>query len=176
VEIKMKMPKYFILFIICALAFPLMTRAPMYAKQNERVLVLGFESKQLNDVQERLLRETLMRRFLAKGHRIVQVMEVESLFHDGRKRQIRKLKDDEVRALCNDLRAGLACTGSIVPEDGTEDNKIEAEMNYICTIRIYRKERDAFDEFVLKIAGEKDLYRFFNAMAEGIVSKIDSLP
>jgi hypothetical protein len=172
----MMIKKHCTIFLILALALPLLAGAPLSPKPRERVLVLGFESKQLNDVQERLLRETLMRRFLAGGYPIVQVMEIESLFHDGQKRQIRKVNEDEVRGLCKDLRAGLACSGSIVPEDGKGDGAIEAEKNYICTIRIYRKERDAFEEFALTIAGEKNLYRFFNNMAERIVSKIDSLP
>ena len=172
----MMFTRHISIFVITALALSLFARESMSAKPKERVLVLGVESKQLNDVQGRLLRETIMRQFLAKGYPIVQVMEIESLFHDGQKRQIRKLKEDEVRGLCNDLRAGFACIGSIAPEDGKGVNAIEAEKNYICTIRIYRKDRDAFEEFTLKIAGEKNLYRFFNTMAERIVSKIDSLP
>ena len=168
--------KHGAIFLILALALPLLAGAPLSPKPRERVLVLGFESKQLNDVQERLVRETLMRRLLAAGYPIVQVMEIESLFHDGQKRQIRNLKKDEVRGLCDDLRAGLAFSGLIVPEDGKGNSAIEAEKNYICTIRIYRKERDAFEEFALTIAGEKNLYQFFNLMAERIVLKIDSLP
>lgn len=172
----MKIKKQCYIVVMLALVFPLLARVSLSAKPKERALVLGFESRQLNDVQDRLLRETLMRQLLARGYPIVQVMEIESLFHDGQKLRIRNLKRDEVRGLCNDLRAGFACSGSIVPEDGKEDNAIEAEKNYICTIRMYRREKDSFEEFELKIAGEKNLYQFFNTVAERIVSKIDSLP
>ena len=168
--------KHFVVLMVCALFLPMFADGYLSAKPKERVLVLGFESKQLNDVQDRLLRETVMRQLLARDYQIVQVMELESMFHDGQKRQIRKLKEDEIRGLCNDLTAGLACTGSIKPEDGKEDSAIVAEKNYICAVRIYRKEKDAFEEFILKIAGEKNLYRFFNFVAEKIVSKIDSAP
>lgn len=164
------------MLVVVTLALSLLARAPLSAKPKERLLVLGFESRQLNDLQDRLLRETIMRQFLAKGYLIVQVMEIESLFHNGQKRQLRKLKPDEVRSLCNDLSAGFAFSGSISPEDGKTDNAIGAEKNYICTISMYRKDRDAFEEFVLKITGEKNLYRFFNLLAERIVSKIDPLP
>ena len=41
------------------------------SKQAGRVLVLGFESRQLNDVQDRLLRETVLYRLHAGGRAIV---------------------------------------------------------------------------------------------------------
>lgn len=139
------------------------------------MLVLGFDSRQLNDVQDRLLRETIMRRFLTKGYLIVQVMEIESLFHDSQKRQIRKLKPDDVRSLCDELQAGFACSGSISPEDGKLDDAIKADKNYICAIMLYRKDRDTFEELKLKIAGEKNLFQFYTVLANMIVAKIGAL-
>jgi hypothetical protein len=165
--------KYIIVVAVISLTLSLLAQATLFSKPKERVLVLGFDSRQLNDVQDRLLRETIMRRFLTRGYLIVQVMEIESLFHDTRKRQIRKLKPDDLRSLCDELKAGFVCSGSISPEDGKLDDAIKADKNYICTIMVYRKDRDAFEKLILKIAGEKNLYRFYDVLADMIVAKID---
>jgi hypothetical protein len=105
--------KYIIIVVVISLSLSLLAWTSLFSKPKERLLVLGFDSRQLNDVQDRLLRETIMRQFLAKGYLIVQVMEIESLFHDSQKRQIRKLKPDDLRSLCDELKAGFACSGSI---------------------------------------------------------------
>src|SRR4030042_217942 len=112
------MKKHMMAMAALSLSAALLAQPSIVSKPKERFLVLGFETRQLNDVQDRLLRETIMHRFHTNGFRIVPVMEIESLFHEGRKRQIRKLKRDEIRGLCDELRAGSASYGTIAPESG----------------------------------------------------------
>ena len=147
----------------------------IHAISKERILVLGFESKQLNDIQDRLLRETILREFYDRGYAIVPVMEIETLFYGSPLRQIRKLSRDAVRSLCDDLNAGYACYGSIAPEDGSRDIGIWPEKNYICTVTLYRKGEKRFQEFKLTLPGQDSLYRYFKSVAEAVVESIDKI-
>ena len=83
-------------FVIVSAACALFSDG-MFAKPRGRMLVLGFRSSQLNDVQDRLLRETVMRRLYTEGYQIVPVMEIESVFSEDRKGRIRKLSRDDVQ-------------------------------------------------------------------------------
>ncbi|MBN2159461.1 MAG: hypothetical protein JW807_08705 [Spirochaetes bacterium] len=159
-----------IVFFICV-----MVGGSADSKPKERVLVLGFNSVLLNDVQDRLLRETVLREFHTRGFRIVPVMEIESLLFEDQKRQIRRLGRDEIRNICDELRAGLACSGLIVPEDGRVDNEIREGKNYLCTCTWYRRSDNRFSEIKLRVAGGKGLFRFFSSLAKMIVDEAEKL-
>ncbi len=147
----------------------------LLSKPVEPVLVLGFDTRLLNDIQERLLRETVMREFHVSGYRIVPVMEIESIFHDGMERQIRKLKRDEIKSLCDEMRAGYACWGSLAPETVTVDERIRSGLSYTCTMTIFIKEKNRFEDVTLRVAGEDDLYRFYGTLSKKIVAEIGKL-
>ncbi len=141
--------------------------------QNDRVLVLGFQSRQLNDVQDRLLRETLLYRIHANGHEIVPVMKIESLFRDDSKRFIRRLSRADVRALCDELNAGVAVYGSIAPADGKQDDgEIRKGKNYTCLLSIYRKGDNSFTDTKHTVAGRDSLYDFFADCAAQFAEEI----
>lgn len=147
------------------------------AAPKERVLVLGFASRQLNDLQDRLLRETVLYRLLANGQAIVPVMEMESLFRDDSSRFIRRLSRADVRNLCDELNAGVAVFGSIAPVDGRQDDgEIRKGTNYICHLTVYRKSNNSFTETKLAVTGRESLYLFFTDCAAGIVVEITRTP
>jgi hypothetical protein len=147
---------------------------PAASKQEERVLVLGFESRQLNDVQDRLLRETVLYRLHTRGHAIVPVMEIEAQFQDDTKRRIRRISRADVRALCGELSAGSACYGSIAPEDGAKDDaEIRKGKTYTFHLTLYRKSDDSFTETKLRVAGRDSLYGFFTDCAAQIAEVVD---
>lgn len=159
-----------IVLVICMMAV-----APADSKSKERVIVLGFNSALLNDVQDRLLRETVLREFHTRGFDIVPVMEIESLLLGDQKRQIRRLGRDDIRNICGELKAGFACWGSIVPEDGRVDNEIREGKNYICACFWYRKSDDTFREFKITVASGKSLYLFFLSLSKMIVGEVEKL-
>jgi hypothetical protein len=147
--------------------------AALQAAPKERVLVLGFASRQLNDLQDRLLRETVLYRLHAIGHEIVPVMEIESLFRDDSKRFIRRLSRADVRTLCDELNAGVAVFGSIAPDGGRQDEaEIRKGKNYICLLTVYRKSDDRFTETKLMVTGRDSLYVFFIECAADIADGI----
>jgi hypothetical protein len=147
----------------------------LMSKPKELILVLGFDTKLLNDIQERLLRESVMRQFHVSGYHIVPVMELESVFHDGRERQIRKLTRDEIQSLCDEMRAEYACYGTLVPETEMVDETIKSGVTYICTITFFIRERNRFENITIRVAGEDNLYRFSGALSEKIVKEIGKL-
>jgi hypothetical protein len=144
-------------------------------KPKEPILVLGFDTKLLNDVQERLLRESVMRQFHVSGYRIVPVMEIESIFHDGRERQVRKLDRVEIQGLCDEMRAGYACCGSMVPETVMVDETIKSGVTYICTITFFTREKNKFENVTIRVAGEDNLYQFYGTLSKKIVEEIGKL-
>ena len=146
------------------------------ARSKERMVVLGFASRQLNDVQDRLLRETVLRELYGRGYRIVPVMEIESLFAEGRGLRIRKLTRAELKSVCADLAAGFACNGTIAPEDGSRVDEIIAGKKYVCTLLVYRKDRDAFQNMTVSAVGGKSLYQFCSDMSKSIADAIGALP
>ncbi len=147
----------------------------LLSKPAETILVLGFDTRLLNDIQERLLRESVMRQFHVSGYRIVPVMEIESIFHDGRERQIRKLKKDDIKSLCDEMRAGYACIGAMAPEIVTVDEQIRSGINYICTMTFFIRKKNRFEDITIRVAGEDNLYRFYNALSKKIVTEIKKL-
>ena len=149
--------------------------AAAFMKPRGRVLVLGFESSQLNDIQDRLFRETVMRRLHTEGFPVVPVMEIESVFNEDRKGRIRKLARGEIKGICEELAAGYALFGSIAPEDGKRDEGIMAGRNYVCRLVLYRGDKNRFDELKVTAAGRETLYEFYNALSALIVGEIGKL-
>lgn len=158
----------------CAVMACWLSGGPLLSKTEERILVLGFDSTVINDIQDRLLRESVMRELQVSGFPIVPVMEIEALFHGDRKRQIRKLGREEMKGLCEELHAGYACCGSIVPENAAAEG-IRKGMDYICTITLFNSEKKSFSDIKIKLAGEDDLYRFYAALSKWIVADIAPL-
>lgn len=159
--------------VIAALALS----AALQAAPKERVLVLGFASRQLNDLQDRLLRETVLYRLHANGQGIVSVMEIEALFRDDSKRFIRRLSHADVRTLCDELNAGVAVFGSIAPVDGRQDEgEIRKGEKYACLLIIYRKSDNSFSKTKLMLIGRDSLYQFFTDCAAAIAEEIRRVP
>jgi hypothetical protein len=145
------------------------------AKPQARVLVLGFDSRQINDVQDRLLREAVMRRLQTDGYRIVPVMEIESVFNEDRKGNIRKLAPGDIRWACEELNAGFALSGSIAPEDGMPGNEIITGKKYICSLVLFRKEGNRSTDVKVTVAGGENLLAFYNALSALVVEEMRKL-
>ena len=147
----------------------------LQSKPAEPILVLGFDTTLLNDIQDRLLREAVMKDFSQSGYRIVPVMEIESIFHEGRERQVRKLKRDDIKSLCEEMKAGYACCGTMVPETAMKDEEIKSGVNYICSMTLFVMDKNRFETVTIRAAGEDNLFRFYGALSKKIVAEIGKL-
>jgi hypothetical protein len=84
---------------------------PLYAQTSPRVLVLGTDSKAMTDIQDRILRETVMRELLSGSVQIVSVMDLERAIQlEGI--DIRKVSSS-VAALADQLGARFSIRGMI---------------------------------------------------------------
>jgi hypothetical protein len=164
--------KFTLIFIT---VFLIIAPGLVFGQPKERVLVLGFDCRQLNDIQDRLLREAILKEFHDRGFVIVPVMEIESLFYGSRIRQIRRLKRDAIKGICDDLGAGYACYGTIVPENGARDGMIMPGKNYICAVTYYQKEGNRFYELKLMVPGKESLLEYFKAVAAEVVERFGKL-
>ncbi|HPC40025.1 MAG TPA: hypothetical protein PLD91_03810 [Spirochaetota bacterium] len=162
-------------FAAALMAAAVLLGPSLRSKPDEPILVLGFDTKLLNDIQDRLLREAVMKELSLSGYRIVPVMEVESIFHDGRERQVRKLKREEMKSLCEEMKAGYACCGAIVPETAMADEEIRSGVNYLCTITLYIRGKNRFETVTTRAAGEDNLFRFYGALSKKIMAEMKKL-
>ena len=137
-----------------------------------RFLVLGFSTKQMNDIQDRLLRESLMRRLAVRGFRIVPVMEVESLLQGEHRMRVRGLTRGEVKGLGRELNADYACYGTIESEGKREDGFL-AGRSYRCSLVIHRLHDDAFETITVTFAGRDNLFELFEELSETLASRIE---
>ncbi|MCP4135861.1 MAG: hypothetical protein GY754_33140 [bacterium] len=139
-----------------------------------KILVLGFSSAQINDIQERLLRETVLREFREKGFPIVPVMELESIFYDEKKKYPGLISTKDLKEYCRDLKADFSLAGSLYPSKGSKSSPgIQAGRTYTCAFLLYSRKSNSFSEIKFESRGKKNLYKYFSNLSKIIVSKTE---
>lgn len=145
-------------------------------KQQGKILVCGFESRLINDLQDRLLRETVLREFHKQGYQIISVMNFESIFYNESVKFIRKLSSDELKSYCKEFKTDYAISGKIsVKGNDQRVKKIKQGKTYHCEITLYIKEKDKFYKMSLDAKGTTDLYDFYNHLSKKIVSGVSEI-
>lgn len=145
-------------------------------KSRGKMLVLGFDSRLINDIQDRLLRETILRELHKQGYSIVTVMDFESVFHDSSGKYIRKPDLNDLKRFCSEFNADYALTGKIFPKDGNKAlEKIVPDNLYICSIILYQKNMDKFYKLTLETRGKKSFYEYFLYLSEKIVAGLNGV-
>lgn len=126
-----------------------------------KFLVLGFQSKQINDLQDRLLREELMRELVKSGNDIVSVMELESAAYDENTpiKNYRYFKETTAVFLAKKFSSQYAVFGKISPK-GKYTNFIYAGKTYKCSLRLYSVEKKKFIDISIEIDGSEKYYDF----------------
>jgi hypothetical protein len=157
--------KKMILTLICMLIF-LSSAAgddktsPIEVKVSARVLVLGFKSKIIGNLQDRILRETIMREFLDRGYGIVPIMDIEGLLL-LEESDIRKLTKDNVRKLCVRFASDYAVSGEVRKSGGGQ----------YADVAVFRKADNKFIELKIQIARGQDFQKFCGTLARDIAER-----
>ena len=99
-------------FNIIIIFFLILFSVNLYA-DNKKILVLGFQSEQLNDVQEVLLRNILLRKLHENGYDIVPVMKVESIIIRDRGLKNIHLGKNNLKDYCLEVDSGYSMIGKI---------------------------------------------------------------
>ena len=150
--------------------------SPMIHSQTtakNKFLVLGFLSKQINDLEDRLLREEIMREFVKSGNDIVSVMELESAVYgeNAPLKNIRYFNEKTAIYLTEKFSAQYAVFGKIFPKEKTA-NYIMAGQTYKCSLRIYSVEKKKFIDISFDFTGEKKFYDFAVNFSKKCVKEI----
>jgi len=157
--------------LIFTLVFLSLSQLYGFFGSNAKVLVLGFNSRHFNDLQDRLLREIIIRKFHTRGYNIVTVMEIESIIQEDSRIKIRRLKRDKIRKLCTQMHADYVVTGSIYLKNNIKSkHKITKNFVYRCKIVLYQRSKNRFIEKFLENKGSDKIYGFFKSLSEKIVT------
>jgi hypothetical protein len=128
------------------------------------ILVLGFKSDYISDLQDRLLREAILRRLVEKGYRIIPVMEMERYFKSGRK-NIRNINISELKVLCEELGADYAVTGSMA----------KIRRSYVFLVNIYESRMESVNRSRINISGKESFMDYCISLSEEIVNRIEGV-
>ena len=139
-----------------------------------RLLVLGFKSSYLDDVQERIFREMLMRKLNGRGYELVPVMEIESLLLDDTTLAIRNIQAEKISALCAHLKAAYTLNGSIeVVSPFTTLPGQEQKKMCQCELLIYDAKNDTAKSLSCSAPFYEQLDDLFNNLSEKITETVE---
>jgi hypothetical protein len=128
------------------------------------ILVLGFKSVHLDDLQDRLLREAILRGLIDRGYRIVPVMEMERYFK-SRSNSIRDIDISKLKELCDEFEAAYAVTGSMARK----------KRSYVFSIIIYERAMENVNGSTISISDKEMFMNYCIPLSGEIVDKIEGV-
>ncbi|MBN1534317.1 MAG: hypothetical protein JXA20_16715 [Spirochaetes bacterium] len=143
----------------CLLALLILSPVGLTSQDRERILVLGFDSPCMDDLQDRFLRESMMKQFIALGHPVVSVMSLEELLQQEGIRGIRQAGSGRVKDYCKKMDAEIAISGRIYPLPGRAASKGIQDENgsFLFELVLYRQRSDTIATSSFRFAGNRNL-------------------
>jgi len=129
-----------------------------------KVLVLGFASQYINETQDMLLRELVMRDFLRRGYTLVPVMEIEDRVQE-KSLDVRDAGRARLKSLCGEFSADYAIAGQI---------EVRRRRLFV-SLALYQKARDQFYSFIIPLGRTSEFQHYAPGLARGIAGKADVL-
>ena len=165
--------KFKIFTITLSFVFLLSPLLHSQAEPKKKFLVLGFQSKLINDLQDRLIREELMRELVKSGYNIVPVMELESAAYDENAplKDFRNIKEPAAVSLANRFNAKYVLFGKIYTKNKSV-NSISAGKKFNCSLRFYSVEKKKFTDISFEIDGSEKFYDFTVAISKKCMIEI----
>ncbi len=161
---------FFSLIIVCN--FISLNEAAAEKNVKDTVLILGFQSSSMNDVQVRLLRDAILKKCHTQGFSIVSLMDIESLNISNMK-NIQSYNQKEIVDYNNKFQATLTVTGEVVDlsfNTKLQHTSIKPHNRYECTISIYDAHTKSFKQKRFIINSGKNLLIFIKRTSDVIVS------
>ncbi len=131
---------------------------------NGKFLVLGFNSDRINETQDMLLRNYLMRAFMKKGYSIVPIMAIEEFVLE-KSFNVRQAHRNDLKRLCAYFHADYALSGSI---------EIRRKKLFV-SVSLYQKESEQYYSFIIPMGRASEFQTFCPTLAHNIASKADTL-
>lgn len=139
-----------------------------------RVLVLGFKSGYLDDVQERIFREMLMRKLSSRGYELVPVMEIESILLEDTSLAIRNIQSGELPVICAGLKAAYALSGSVeVVSPFTTLPGQEQKKMCQCELLVYDAKNNKTESLSCFMPFHEQLDDLFKNLSEKITETVE---
>jgi len=145
--------------LVCVNAGELPGQAP---PQRGKVLVLGFSSQFINEVQDMLLRQAVMRNFSARGYSPVPVMEVEDYIQEN-SFDVRSVNRASMKRLCEVFTADYSLSGSI---------EVRRRRLFV-SLSLYQKNGDQYYNFIIPMGRNSEFQHYCPGLARDIVGKAD---
>jgi hypothetical protein len=163
--------------VLTAVILILLVRPPEAASSEKgTVFVIGFSSSLINDVQNRLLRENVLRHFRSRRYSIVPVMEYERVFREKPESYTRTMNRAVLKKYSIHFSADYAVAGSIEQKvPGNRRKKIMPGILYTCRLIIYSRAGDSFVVLKFNINGSSNYFRFFERLSEEIVLNCENV-
>jgi hypothetical protein len=133
-------------------------------QSNGKVLVLGFTSKEINETQDMLLRNYVMRAFMNKGYSTVPIMSIEDFVLE-KSFNVRQANRTDLKRLCAYFHADFALSGSIE----TRRRKL------FVSVSLFQKEGDQYYTFIIPMGKASEFQHYCPALARDIAAKADTL-
>ena len=144
-----------------------MISSPAGSQNRGKVLVLGFDSPYFNEIQDRLLRESVMKEFITRGYSVIPVMEVESLILEEGINKFRKASQADMKDFCRRLDADIAVNGKVAVayKTAVKSKSIDPAIPYACRVTVFIKQKDKLISENVFTEGNNDLYGFIKALS-----------
>ncbi len=156
----------------CLFILLILFASQAFCQESPLCLVLGFESVQLSDLEDRLLRENLMRELKTAGFRVVKVMEVESLILEGGI-DIRKIKPPVMKTVMAGNEPDIVVNGRLFPvQNSVKEKKLKKGKLYCFEALVWFRKGDRFMRMKKKTAFCGSLLSFFSGISAGLAEKI----
>ena len=136
-----------------------------------RILVLGFQSNFLDDIQDRIFREMLIRKFQEKGLPVVQVMELESAIQTDHPPDIRNVDSRIASELCEEFGASFAVCGKINRVKKAKKAGVD-EYDYTFEAAMFSMRGQSFSRTIMKGTMAQDMEQFLDGLASDLVERL----
>jgi hypothetical protein len=140
----------------------------------KRLLVLGFRSPVFDQVQERYLRESLLRLLIRGGCSAVPVMEMESSMEGKAANVTKDFSGDSLRAAGKRFSAATVVYGYIKPVNRRGMEAVSEEGSYECQLCLMDMESGEVKNFTYAVKGEANWHLFYTGLAERMA--VDVMP
>ena len=150
---------------VLIIAFSAAARLSCTAAADKRILVLGLQSPLMDEVQERYLRECLLRRLVKKGCSVITVMEMEEMRGEDLSQRLTALSPEEIREKALKYNAHLVVYGSIGLADRTGTDGMSEKEKYLCDLNVMEVPSAKVKNFRHTVRGQRDWLLFSDEMA-----------
>lgn len=134
------------------------------------VVVFGFKTNLIKDIEKRMLRDLIIRKLFNKKYATIPIMQLETYLEGYSEKKRNAFSNKQIKFLAHKIKIDYVITGWLNPNYQSRKNeKIRWKKNYICKIQFYNTKQKAFTQKTFKLKGKKNIYDFFEIVSNEVV-------